>query len=250
MPLVSIIIPYYKKKKFIKKTLASVLNQSFKNFEIIIVYNDENLVESKFLKKLIGNKKKIKLIIKKKKLGAGNARNIGVKNSKGKYLAFLDSDDLWKKNKLKCQLKFMNNYKVDISHTSYFVIKKNKKIRIKSRSFENYKNLLASCDIGLSTVIIKKNIFIKNFGFPNIKTKEDFVLWLKILQAGHKIGYLDKTLSSWRKVENSLSSNTLQKIKDGFIVYNKFMNFNFLQSLYYLILLSFFSLKKNFKVIF
>ena len=133
--------------------------------------------------------------------------------------------------------------KFDISHTSYKSIKKNK-IVIKSKSYQNYKELLKSCDIGLSTVIIKKKILNNHLRFSSLKTKEDFVLWLKLLKSGYKIGYLNKDLSEWNKVKNSLSSSSIQKIKDGYKVYNHYMNFNFVKSLYYLFILSLNSLKK------
>jgi teichuronic acid biosynthesis glycosyltransferase TuaG len=244
MPLVSVIIPYYKKKPFFEKTLKSVISQTLKDFEIIIIYNDTDEDEIKFVKKLIKKKKKIKLFIKRKKLGAGLARNFGIEKSQGKYIAFLDADDIWKKNKLKLQMNFMKVNKFEISHTSYEAIKKEKKIVIKSKSFQNYKDLLKSCDIGLSTVILKRKILNKYFSFSNLKTKEDFVLWLKLLKYGYKIEYLDKNLTQWRKVKNSLSSSNIQKIKDGFKVFNYHMNFNFLKSLYYLFILSLNSLKK------
>ena len=96
----------------------------------------------------------------------------------------------------------------------------------------------------MSTVIIKKKILNKYFSFSNLKTKEDFVLWLKLLKSGYKIGYLNKDLSEWNKVKKSLSSNSIQKIKDGYKVYNHYMNFNFVKSLYYLLVLSLNSLKK------
>ena len=80
--------------------------------------------------------------------------------------------------------------------------------------------------------------------FPNLKTKEDFVLWLKILIFKNKIFALNEILTTWRKSKNSLSDNILQKILDGFKVYNKYMGFNFVKSIYYLLCLSFNYLKK------
>jgi teichuronic acid biosynthesis glycosyltransferase TuaG len=85
--------------------------------------------------------------------------------------------------------------------------------------------------------MIKKNIFTNDLKFPNLKTKEDFVLWLKFLKKNYKIFSINTDLTSWRKLNNSLSSSTLQKLIDGFNVYNKFMKFNFIKSLYYLIVL-------------
>ena len=107
--LVSVIIPYYRKINYIKQTLDSVLKQSFKNFEVIIIYDDNDKQELKFLKKLINksNKKKIRIILNRNNMGVGETRNKGIKNSKGKFLAFIDADDIWNKNKLKYQLEFM-----------------------------------------------------------------------------------------------------------------------------------------------
>ena len=107
----------------------------------------------------------------------------------------------------------------------------------------NLEDLLKSCDIGLSTVMIKKSHLISN-KFPNLKTKEDFVLWLKLLSKNVKIYGINKNLVLWRKTENSLSSSSTQKLLDGFKVYNYYMKFNFIKSLHYLFLLSFNYLKK------
>ena len=247
MDLVSIVIPYYRKKDYIKQSINSVLSQSYKNFEIIIIYDDEELLDFNYLKSFVKLDKRIRLIRNKKKLGAGLSRNKGIKLSKGKYIAFLDSDDYWKKNKLKTQIAFMKLNKYLISHTTYQIINQNnKKISIrKARSFFKIQDLLYSCDIGLSTVILKKNLFSKNIRFPNIKTKEDFILWLQILKKKIPIVALDRNLSFWRKLDNSLSSSTIQKIFDGFKVYFVYMNFSIFKSILSLLYLSINFLRKD-----
>ena len=247
MDLVSIVIPYYRKKEYIKQSINSVLNQTYKNFEIIIIYDDEELIEWNYLKSIVKSNKRIKLIRNKKKLGAGLSRNKGIKLSKGKYIAFLDSDDYWNKNKLKAQINFMNFNKYSISHTTYQIIdQNNKKISIRrARSFFKIQDLLYSCDIGLSTVVLKRNLFSNNIKFPNIKTKEDFILWLKILKKKIPIIAVDKNLSCWRKLNNSLSSSTIQKIFDGFKVYHVYMNYGIFRSILNLIFLSVNFLKKR-----
>ena len=98
-PLISIIVTYYKKRKFIKKNLNSILNQSYKNYEIIFVYDDDDKKDLHYIKKLIGLFKKKKLIINKKNLGVTKSRNIAMKFCKGKFISFIDSDDFWIKNK-------------------------------------------------------------------------------------------------------------------------------------------------------
>ena len=115
-PLVSIIIPYFKKRSYIDKTLKSVIAQTYKKYEIIIIYDDINLQDYFYLKRKYIKKKNIKILINKKNLGAGYSRNKGIINSRGKYIAFIDSDDLWHKNKLQYQIKFMENNNILISH--------------------------------------------------------------------------------------------------------------------------------------
>ena len=247
MILVSVIVPYFKKKKFIEKTIKSILSQSYKNFEIIVVYDDLNRSDLKYIKKIKNYDDRIRLIINNKTLGAGISRNIGINKAKGKYIAFLDADDLWKKDKIKSQLNYMIKHNLEISHTDYEILSgnnKNKKI-IKARSFVDYKKLLFSCDIGLSTVMLKKKIISKNCKFTNLKTKEDFLLWLLILKRNIKIGSLNKNLTSWRKLNNSLSSSVFQRLKDGFTLYNRFMKFSILKSILFLFFLSVNSLKKR-----
>ena len=111
MDLVSIIIPYYKKKKFIKKTINSILRQSYKSFEIILINDQPGKYSKNFLLELKKLDKRIKLINNSRNIGAGESRNKGIRKAKGKYIAFIDSDDLWVKNKLKIQINIMKKYK-------------------------------------------------------------------------------------------------------------------------------------------
>ena len=246
MKLISIIIPYYKKRNYIQRAIKSILKQSYKKFEIIIVYNDPDKNDLAYIKKIIKIDKRIHLTINTSKVGAGHSRNIGIKKCKGDFIAFLDSDDEWKKNKLKIQLNFMQKKSISISHTSYEVINSNNKIigYRKANNLLSYKDLLKSCDIGLSTVMVDKKILI-NKKFPNIKTKEDYVLWLNLTKRNIKIYGINIYLVKWRKLSNSLSSYKLQKILDGFKVYNLYMKFNYLKSFIYLIRLSINSIIKK-----
>ena len=246
-PLISIIIPYYKKKKFFQKTIKSVLKQTYKNFEIILIYDDVDKTELPFVKFILRKVKNVKIIINKKNLGAGYSRNIGIKKSNSRLIAFLDSDDTWHKDKLKKQIKFMKMKKVDFSFTDYSIIDKNeKKIKIiKAPKIITYQNLLFSCDIGLSTVMINSRL-LKKEKFPNLKTKEDYLLWIKLSKKKIKMLGINETLASWRQTNNSLSSSIIQKLKDAFLVYNHHLKFNFLKSLILVFLLSINSLTKKY----
>ena len=101
MDLVSIIIPYYKKKEFINNTITSIINQTYKNFEIIIIYDDDDISDLKFIGEMQKRDKRINIIKNLKNEGAGNSRNKGIEKAKGKYIAFIDSDDTWQKKKIR-----------------------------------------------------------------------------------------------------------------------------------------------------
>ena len=244
--LVTVVIPYHKKINFINRCIKSVLNQTFQNFEIILIYDDNDFNELDHIKDLINKDSRIKLIINKKKLGAGLSRNIGIEQGKGSWIAFIDADDVWKKDKLEIQINFMKQNNLNFSHTSYEIIDKTGKVIAyrKARNFYKLDDLLKSCDIGLSTVMLSKKILKHNIKFPTLKTKEDFVFWLRLLEIKITLASLDKVLTSWSKLSNSLSSSTFQKLIDAFKVYNHYMNFNFFKSCYFVFCLSINFLKK------
>ena len=248
MDLISVIIPYYKKRNFVKKTIISVINQSYENFEVLVIFDDTNINDYEYLREIGKLDNRIKILKNDKNLGAGFSRNVGIQKSKGKYIAFLDADDTWSPDKLKNQLSFMskNNYK--ISHTSYYIINEKKKIigHRKARDLLSINEVLKSCDIGLSTVIIEKSIITRNkIEFPQINTKEDFVFWLLLFKKEYKFYGYDKYLTNWTDAKNSLSSSIIQKLSDGFKVYYYYMNFNIFKSIYFLLCLSLNYLKKK-----
>jgi len=246
MPLVSIILPYYRKINYVKKTINSILGQSFKDFEIILIYDDEDLHDLSVIENDFKNNPKIKIIKNSKNLGAGISRNIGIKHAIGEIIAFVDSDDFWLPDKLERQTKFMQENSLDFTFCNYDkVISSKKTIKVKSsKSILNYNDLLVSNEVGLSTVQLNKKIIMDDL-FPPLKTKEDFVAWLKITKKNINAYNFPQTLVVWNKTKNSLSSNLFQKLYDGFIVFMKYEKFNFIKSLYYLLLLSINSIKRK-----
>ena len=245
--LVSIIIPYYRKKPFFEKTIDSINNQTYKNFEIILIYDDNNRSDLLFVKKVLKKNKNKKIIVNKKNLGVGISRNRGINKSKGKFLSFIDADDVWNRNKLKKQIKFMKKNSLDFSYSDYSIINEKGILikKIKSPKTIEFKNLLFSCDIALSSVTIRSNL-LKSEKFPNIKTKEDYLLWLKLSQKNIKMMGIRENLIFWRKTNNSLSSSILQKFKDAFLVYNKYLKLNFLVSIVLIFFLSINSIIKRY----
>ena len=241
MSLVSIIIPYYKKQLYIKDCIKSILNQSYQNFEIILI-NDEISEGSKdLLKKISIQDSRIQVLNNVKNLGAGESRNKGINFAKGEFIAFCDADDLWKKRKLETQLNFMEKLNLDFCFTSYEIIDENENFisNRRAKNTINFDELRNSCDIGLSTVIIKKFFFDNDdYKFVKLKTKEDYVLWLKLSKNHVKMVGLDGVFTSWRKNKGSLSSSTLQKLIDGYKVYRIYLGYGTLRSLFCLIILS------------
>ena len=246
MSLVSIIMPYYKKEFYVLQSIESILNQTHQSFEIIIINDDNENIE--FIDKFSKLDHRIRVVHNDKNLGAGPSRNKGIKLSKGEYIAFCDCDDLWKNEKLEAQLNFMKNFKLTFSHTSYDIIDENSNFinTRKAPQFLNFEKLRNSCDIGLSTVMIKKDILKNNlYQFASLKTKEDYVMWMRLAEDGVIMRSLNQSLTKWRKSKNSLSSSLFQKLIDGYKVYRVYLRYGRFQSFYRLIILSINFVLKN-----
>ena len=244
--LVSVIMPYYNKKNYFLKSIKSVLNQTYTNLEILIIYDDQNKNDLEYIKSCIKNDSRVKIIFNDENRGAGYSRNKAILIAQGEYIAFLDCDDYWEINKTEIQLNFMLNHNHVFSHTTYQVMNYNEKIvgTIKAKKILKYNQLLKSCDIGLSSVILKRQL-LNEFKFPTIKTKEDFVLWLSLAKKSVNLIGLDKLLMTWRKTSDSLSSSVLQKLKDAFKVYYLYEKKNFFYSIFCVIRLSIYALFKK-----
>ncbi len=239
-PLVSIVITYFNKKEYIRKTLKSIFSQSYKNYEIILVYDDESLNDLQLIKLLLVKFKKKKIIVNKKNIGVSKSRNKAFKYCRGKYIAFIDADDLWKRNKLYTQIQFMEKNLASFSFTSYDIINFKDKL-IKKRYVYNdpsYDQLSKKNIIGLSTVMINKKI-LNHIKFPNLRTQEDFAVWLNLLKKRIKLSHIPMVLSSWRLSKNSLSSNNLQKILDAFKLYYFYQKKNLILSVYSVLVLGY-----------
>lgn len=245
--LVSIVISYFKKKKFLIKTLDSIYKQNHKNYELIFVYDDSSSADLSFVRKCLQKFKKKKLIINSKNLGVAKSRNKAIKFCKGSYLSFIDADDIWRKDKLSYQINQMKKNLSLFSFTSFGIIN-SEGIVLRKRIVKKdgyYKDLYRSNFIGLSTVMVHKKLY-KKISFPILKTQEDLALWLKISKEGYKLKHIKKILSYWRSTPNSLSSNITRKLIDAFNLYYIYENKNFVISIYSVLVLSFNKLKKIF----
>ena len=206
--LVSIIIPIYNGEKYIESAINSILSQTYDNYEVIII-DDYSKDNSYNIAKSFQNRK-IKVYKNNLEKGLAPARNCGIKKAKGKYIAFLDVDDVWNKDKLLKQVTFMRNNNIPFSYTSYDFIRNNKHKIIKADNISDYKRLLKKCNIIPSSVMIDTYVIPKDIMYmPNILC-EDYQTWLNILKKGYKVYGLKVVLTSYYVVEGSLSSNKIK----------------------------------------
>jgi glycosyltransferase involved in cell wall biosynthesis len=213
--LISIITPNYNCEHYIGQAIESVLAQTCVNWEMLII--DDCSTDGSYEKALEYAVKdsRIKLYRMEKNGGAARARNKAIELSKGEYLAFLDSDDLWFPDKLEKQLQFMIENDCDFSFTEYEHIDENNNILDKkSRVIKtlDYNKMLLHNFIGCLTVVYKQDLNNKIYG-PIVKVNNDYALFLQILKKSKNAKGIDECLAQYRIRQGSISKNSVRKIK-------------------------------------
>lgn len=233
--LVSVVVPVYNAEKFIKDTIQTVKNQTYKNWELILVddCSTDNSVD------IINEnmEERIKLVKLEINSGAAICRNKGIEKAKGRYIVFLDSDDLWKEEKLEKQLEFMKENECSFSFTSYEFansegIPNGKVVQVPSKI--NYKQALKNTTIWTSTVMFDMSKLSKDvIEMPNIRKGQDTATWWKILKTGVEAYGLNENLSIYRRSSGTLSSNKLQALKRTWNLYRKQEKLGIIQTIFY-----------------
>lgn len=243
---VDIILPNYNSELYVKETIDSIINQTFKNWKLIIVDANSNAETQKILKNYT-KYKKISIMRLKKKRKAGYCRNLAIKRSKADYVAFIDSDDIWKKEKLFKQLCFMTKNKYHFTYTNYLPfkthVKKSSLKEIKPEKKFNFTMFTKNTSIATSSMIIKRSL-IGNTKFTNTKICEDYFFKCKILK---KITYaycLPKVLTKYRIRPNSLQSNRFRNLYWIWYINKNYNQLNLINNLLSLFSISFNSLMK------
>jgi len=235
--LVSIITPSYNSSAFIDACVNSVLLQSYTSWELLIV-DDCSIDKSKVLLKSIANKDvRIKVTFLSKNIGAAEARNIAIQQAKGKYIAFLDSDDLWSHQKLEKQISFMRKNDLAFSFTSYKSISENGSDIInviKAPSIMTYDDYLKNTIIGCLTVVIDREK-VGDFKMPNIRSSHDMALWLLIMKRGFDAYGLNENLAKYRITSSSITNSKWRAVKDVWIVYRRIESLSFFYSFWCLL---------------
>ena len=239
--VVSIILPNYNSHQFIKKTIKSIINQSYSNWKLFLVDDCSDKKTRTLLKKLKNNKK-IKIYWLKKNRGAGYCRNFALKKINSKYIAFIDSDDLWKKNKLKNQINFMKKNDHQFTYTNYETFgDKNKKVNNPMKL--SYSSFIKNTSIATSTMMIKRRK-INDIKFTNTKICEDYYFKCKLLKKVNFAFCLNQYLTKYRVRKNSLQSNNLKNFYWIWRINRDYNKLSFLNNLISLLFISLNSLKK------
>ena len=231
-PLISVIVNCYNGETFLRDSIKSILNQSYKNFEIIF-WDHQSSDQSASIYKNFKHKR-LKYYYAKRHTPLYEARNLAIKRSRGKYIAFLDTDDLWKKNFLKEHIRIIKRFNPYIVYSKYYIKNDNKGIiylKEKKDLFSGHitQNLLNNYSVGISAVVIKKNIFNKYKFNNNLNIIGDFDFFIR-LSLKYKFFALNKALVFYRfHLENLTYKNSLlyysefkQWYKDNFELIKKF----------------------------
>lgn len=234
MPLVSVITPLYNCSKYLEQTIQSVLSQTFQNWEMIMVddCSTDNSVE--VIQSFVEQDSRIRLIQLSENSGAAVARNTAIEAAQGRYIAFLDSDDLWLPHKLETQLQFMQDKDIAFSYSAY------EKADEQGQSLGligvpekvNYDQLLKCCVIGCLTAIYDTHKLGKVY-MPLIRKRQDFGLWLRLLR---KVDYaygIQQPLAQYRVRSGSISSKKSNAAAYTWRLYREVEQLNLLKASYY-----------------
>lgn len=247
--LVSIIMPNYNGEAYLQNAIDSVIFQTYLNWELLIIDDCSTDGSVAIIKSNCSKDSRLRFFKTDKPSGSPTVpRNIGIRNAKGRFIAFLDSDDLWFPNKLKLQLPLLLENNVAISFSNYEKMSedgyKSNRVIISS-SIHSYRSLRYGNELGCLTVIVdilKTGIF----QFPNIG-HEDYALWLSILKQGFIAKNCNAVTAAYRIRSSSISSNKLKAIKWVWTIYRKHEGFSYIQASYYLLFAMFKSIVKYFK---
>lgn len=215
-PAVSVIMPAYNAVRFIEESVDSVLNQTEADLELVVVDDCSNDGTCELLLGLSRTDDRIKFFKNARNLGAAGTRNFGLQQARGRFIAFLDADDVWDLGKLERQLGFMQERGAVFSFTSFQPINDlgtplGKPIDSRGiREFSYRDMLLKRATLGCSTVVVDTRA-VENFTMPQIRTGQDYATWLLILRQGIKAHLLNEVLVKYRVVKGSISRDKRKK---------------------------------------
>lgn len=235
--MVSIVVPVYNAAEYIENTIKMVCDQTYRDWELILV-DDASMDESAAVieRVITRTKKRIRLIRKKRNEGAAQARNTGVNASAGRYIAFLDADDVWKPEKLEKQVEFMKKTGAAFSFHAYEFGDEDanptgKIVHVPGKL--TYKKALSRTVIFTTTVMFDTDLIdVEAIQMPSVPS-EDTATWWRILRSGYVAEGLDENLAIYRRPKKSLSSNKLTAIYRIWFLYRNIADLSVPKSLFY-----------------
>lgn len=244
---VSVIMPVYNASSFLAQSVESVLNQTYKDFEFIVIDDCSTDNSYEILCEYAKLDSRITVYKNEQNRGVSYTRNFGVKKAKGEYIALIDSDDIWKEDKLSKQLELIKKYPdTDLCYTGSAYIDTNNKMsdfvfRVPSKV--DYKTLLKQNVASCSSVVIKKAWLIK-YPMAHDSMHEDFAVWLSVLKDGGVARGIDEPLLIYRVDKSSKSGNKFKSMKMTYRVY-KYIGLNIFKRLFYMCAYTISGIKKH-----
>lgn len=246
-PLVSVIMPCYDMERFIAHSIESVVNQSFADLELLIVDDASNDTTTEVVRHYCEHDDRVKLTVKAQHTGIADSRNHAIRQARGRYIAFLDADDLWHTDKLERQLAFMKEKNVAFSYTAYKLIDEEGRPLPKTIATAGqlrYEDYLKNTIIGCSTVMLDKEK-TGEVSVPSFRTSQDTATWLKLLRQGFIAYALDEVLVSYRIRRQSASANKLKASHDLWKVYRQQEQLSLGQALCYFASYAYHAIRKR-----
>lgn len=225
--LVSIITASYNSAKYIAKTIEAVQAQTYTNWELLITDDCSTDGSREIVKKYAASDPRIKLLCLDTNSGAGIARNTSIKEARGRYIAFCDSDDRWTPEKLEHQLAFMKKGNHHLTYTSYSACTEEGRIYgiVKCRPRITYREMLINNGIGCLTAIYDAGRIGKVY-MPSIRKRQDWCLWMSIIKEHGPAYGLDEPLAIYRDRMESISSGKVKLLKYNYAVYRQVLGYN------------------------
>ena len=225
-------MPYYNAAQYIFETVNSIIAQTYNDWELIIVDDCSPAPETEeVLKRVEAMDERIRVLRAKVNGGAGAARNIAIREARGRYLAFCDSDDWWYPSKLEEQIKFMVENSYPFTCTWYEDA--NEKLEpyytMRQSEKQTYKSMISGCNIGTTGVMIDLNVLGKKY-HPNLRRAEDWGLWLKYLRDTEYLVAYPKALWKYRHVPGSETSNKWKQIQAVIVMYKELLGFSIVKA--------------------
>lgn len=232
--LVSVIMPAYNSEAFIAESIQSVIDQVYTNWELFVIDDASTDATKKLVRQFMDKDERIRLLENKDNLGTHHTRNKGIRAATGDFIAFLDADDQWKPEKLLKQLKVLQAENVAACFSSYDLIaedgeKLNKKVQ--ALPLLDYEKLLKANYVGNLTGIYNARVLGKIY-CPDILKRQDWALWLKVIEEGGPMEGIQESLAIYRLRKNSISQNKLEMLRYNFKVYHRILGYDFFSSIW------------------